>query len=90
MNKLNQTIHTFIKLLLVLIGATFLLALVVRLLPGSPADFYTNALDEETRQLQIKDLVSQLNKWIELDMQKAEQQQEVMALMKAQREGSKN
>ena len=56
MNKLNQTIHTFIKLLLVLIGATFLLALVVRLLPGSPADFYTNALDEETRQLQIKDL----------------------------------
>ena len=41
-------------------------------------------------QLQIKDLVSQLNKWIELDMQKAEQQQEVMALMKAQREGSKN
>ena len=56
MNKLNQTIHTFIKLLLVLIGATFLLALVVRLLPGSPADFYTNALDEETRQIQIKDL----------------------------------
>jgi peptide/nickel transport system permease protein len=56
LNKLNQTIHTFIKLLLVLIGATFLLALVVRLLPGSPADFYTNALDEETRQLQIKDL----------------------------------
>lgn len=56
MNKLNQTIHTFLKLLLVLIGATFLLALVVRLLPGSPADFYTNALDEETRQIQIKDL----------------------------------
>lgn len=41
-------------------------------------------------QLQIKDLVSQLNKWIELDIQKSEQQQEVMALMKAQREGSKN
>ena len=56
MNKLNQTIHALIKLLLVLIGATFLLALVVRLLPGSPADFYTNALDEETRQIQIKDL----------------------------------
>ncbi len=41
-------------------------------------------------QLQIKDLVSQLNKWIEYDMQKAEQQQEVIALIKAQRAGSKN
>lgn len=41
-------------------------------------------------QLQIKDLVSQLNKWIEHDMQKAEQQQEVIALIKAQKEGSKN
>lgn len=41
-------------------------------------------------QLQIKDLVSQLNKWIEHDMQKAEQQKEVIAFMKAQREGSKN
>ncbi len=36
-------------------------------------------------QLQIKDLVSQLNKWIEYDMQKAEQQQEVIALIKSQR-----
>jgi hypothetical protein len=41
-------------------------------------------------QSQIKDLVSQLNKWIEYDMQKAEQQQEVIALIKSQREGSKN
>jgi hypothetical protein len=41
-------------------------------------------------QLQIKDLVSQLNKWIECDMQKAEQQQEVIALIKAQYAGSKN
>lgn len=41
-------------------------------------------------QLQIKDLVSQLNKWIEHDMQKAEQQQEVIALIKSQKEGSKN
>jgi uridine kinase len=41
-------------------------------------------------QLQIKDLVSQLNKWIEHDMQKAEQQQEVIALIKSQGAGSKN
>jgi hypothetical protein len=41
-------------------------------------------------QLQIKDLVSQLNKWIEHDMQKAEQQQEVIALIKAQKESNKN
>lgn len=41
-------------------------------------------------QLQIKDLVSQLNKWIEHDMHKAEQQQEVIALIKAQRESNKN
>jgi len=41
-------------------------------------------------QVQIKDLVSQLNKWIEHDMQKAEQQQEVIALIKAQKESNKN
>jgi len=56
LNKLNQIIQAIFKLLLVLIGATFLLALIVRLLPGSPADFYTNALDEQGRQQQIKDL----------------------------------
>jgi hypothetical protein len=41
-------------------------------------------------QMQIKDLVSQLNKWIEHDMQKAEQQKEVIAFMKSQKESSKN
>ena len=56
MSKLNQIIQAVFKLLLVLFGATFLLALIVRLLPGSPADFYTNALDEQGRQQQIKDL----------------------------------
>jgi len=43
-------------LLLVLVGATFLLSLIVRLLPGSPADFYTNALTEEDLVAQIKAL----------------------------------
>jgi hypothetical protein len=41
-------------------------------------------------QIQIKDLVSQLNKWIEHDMLKSEQQNEMIALIKAQKEGSKN
>lgn len=41
-------------------------------------------------QLQIKDLVNQLNKWIEHDMQKSQQQQEVIALMKAQKTAGKN
>jgi hypothetical protein len=41
-------------------------------------------------QLQIKDLVSQLNKWIEHDMQTAEQQQELIALIKAQKVGNNN
>jgi hypothetical protein len=41
-------------------------------------------------QMQITDLVSQLNKWIEHDMQKAEQQKEVIAFMKSQKESSKN
>jgi peptide/nickel transport system permease protein len=39
-----------------LVGATFLLSLIVRLLPGSPADFYTNALTEEDLVAQIKAL----------------------------------
>ena len=56
MHKLNQIIQAVFKLVLVLIGATFLLALILRLLPGSPADFYTNALTEEGVQQQIKDL----------------------------------
>ena len=40
-------------------------------------------------QLQIKDLVSQLHKWLEYDMQKTEQQLEVISMIKAQKEGSK-
>ena len=56
MHKLNQTLQALTKLVLVLLGATFLLSLIVRLLPGSPADFYINALDEEGRLAQIKDL----------------------------------
>lgn len=40
-------------------------------------------------QLQIKDLVNQLNKWIEHDMQRS-QQQEVIAQMKAQKTAGKN
>ena len=39
-----------------MVGATFLLSLIVRLLPGSPADFYTNALTEEDLVAQIKAL----------------------------------
>jgi uncharacterized coiled-coil protein SlyX len=39
-------------------------------------------------QLQIKDLVSQLNKWLEYDMQKSERQLEVISLIKAQKEGN--
>jgi len=39
-----------------LVGATFLLSLIVRLLPGGPADFYTNAFSEEGRLAQIKEL----------------------------------
>jgi peptide/nickel transport system permease protein len=56
LHKFNQTLQALTKLILVLLGATFLLSLIVRLLPGSPADFYTNALDEEGRLAQIKDL----------------------------------
>ena len=56
MHKANQILQALTKLFLVLIGATFLLSLIVRLLPGSPADFYTNAFDEEGRLAQIKDL----------------------------------
>ncbi len=56
MHKLNQIFQALTKLLLVLVGATFLLSLIVRLLPGSPADFYTNAFNEEDRLLQIKAL----------------------------------
>lgn len=41
-------------------------------------------------QLQIKDLVNQLNKWIEHDMQRSQQQQEVIAQMKAQKTAGKN
>lgn len=41
-------------------------------------------------QLQIKDLVNQLNKWIEQDMQRSQQQQEVIAQMKAQKTAGKN
>lgn len=41
-------------------------------------------------QRQIQDLVSQLNKWIEHDIQKTEQQSEVIAMMKSQSTGSKN
>ncbi len=36
-------------------------------------------------QMQIKDLITQLHKWIEHDMQKALQQQEVISLMKSYR-----
>ena len=43
-------------MLIVLVGATFLLSLIVRLLPGSPADFYTNAITEEDRLAQVKAL----------------------------------
>lgn len=39
-----------------MVGATFLLSLIVRLLPGGPADFYTNAFSEEGRLAQIKEL----------------------------------
>lgn len=39
-----------------MVGATFLLSLIVRLLPGGPADFYTNAFNEEGRLAQIKEL----------------------------------
>lgn len=41
-------------------------------------------------QHQIQDLVNQLNKWIEHDMQKSQQQQEVIALMKAQKAAGEN
>lgn len=41
-------------------------------------------------QHQIQDLVNQLNKWIEHDMQKSQQQQEVIALMQAQKTTGKN
>jgi hypothetical protein len=41
-------------------------------------------------QHQIQDLVNQLNKWIEHDMQKSQQQQEVIALMQAQKTAGKN
>jgi hypothetical protein len=41
-------------------------------------------------QHQIKDLVNQLNKWIEHDLQKSQQQQEVIAFMKAQKAAGKN
>ena len=56
MHKLSQIIQAVFKLVLVLIGATFLLALILRLLPGGPADFYTSGLDEQVVQQQIKDL----------------------------------
>jgi len=56
LHKFIQIFQAFIKLLLVLVGATFLLSLIVRLLPGSPADFYTNGLDEQDRLIQIKAL----------------------------------
>ena len=41
-------------------------------------------------QHQIQDLVNQLNKWIEHDMQKSQQQQEVIALMKSQKAAGEN
>jgi hypothetical protein len=41
-------------------------------------------------QHQIQDLVNQLNKWIEHDMQKSQQQQEVIALMQAQKAAGEN
>jgi len=41
-------------------------------------------------QQQIQDLVNQLNKWIEHDMQKSQQQQEVIALMKSQKAAGEN
>ncbi len=56
LHKFNQIFQALTKLLLVLVGATFLLSLIVRLLPGSPADFYTNALTEEDLVAQIKAL----------------------------------
>ena len=56
MHKYNQIFQALTKLLLVLVGATFLLSLIVRLLPGGPADFYTNAFSEEGRLAQIKEL----------------------------------
>ena len=56
LHKLNQIFQALTKLLLVLVGATFLLSLIVRLLPGSPADFYTNSFSEEGRLAQLKDL----------------------------------
>lgn len=56
MHKCNQIFQALTKLLLVLVGATFLLSLIVRLLPGGPADFYTNAFNEEGRLAQIKEL----------------------------------
>jgi peptide/nickel transport system permease protein len=56
LHKLKQIFQASTKLLLVLVGATFLLSLIVRLLPGGPADFYTNAFNEEGRLAQIKEL----------------------------------
>ena len=56
LHKLKQIFQALTKLLLVLVGATFLLSLIVRLLPGSPADFYTNAITEEDLVAQIKAL----------------------------------
>jgi peptide/nickel transport system permease protein len=56
LHKFNQIFQALTKLLLVLVGATFLLSLIVRLLPGSPADFYTNAITEEDLVAQIKAL----------------------------------
>jgi peptide/nickel transport system permease protein len=56
LHKFSQIFQALTKLLIVLVGATFLLSLVVRLLPGSPADFYTNAITEEDRLEQVKAL----------------------------------
>ena len=44
------------QLVAVLVGATFLLSLLLRLLPVGLEELYVNAPDEATRQLQIKEL----------------------------------